>query len=125
MRKRVCYLILLEILIVLMLTFGWEFWFEDHTFAYLDLYHKPEVISERLECIITSSVFVFIALIVPFGIIIRDVSRRRHGVAQLHPGFLQSKVSTFPVPSAFPSGHRYIIKHEFLINQTPRYLYGV
>lgn len=75
MRRRVCYLILLEILIVLILTFGWEFWFEDLTFAYLDLKHAPEELSERMEYIITSSVFVFIALIVPFGIIIRDVSR--------------------------------------------------
>jgi len=75
MRKRVCYLILLELLIVLILTFGWEFWFEEPTFAYLAIDHGPEDMTEQMEYMITSSVFVIIALIVPFGIIIRDFSR--------------------------------------------------
>ena len=75
MIKRVCYLILLEMLIVLILTFVWEFWFENLTFANLAIDHNPEDITERLEYMITSSVFVCIALIIPLWIIIRDFSR--------------------------------------------------
>lgn len=75
MIKRVCYLILLEMLIVLILTFVWEFWFEERTFAYLAFDHDPEDITERLEYIITSFVFVCIALIIPLWIIISDFAR--------------------------------------------------
>jgi len=75
MKKRLYYLILLELLIVLILTTAWEFWLEDFTFELLNVDHEPEDLSERLEYIITSSVFVCIALIVPLWIIVRDVSR--------------------------------------------------
>jgi len=75
MRKRVYYLILLELLIVLILTFAWEFWFEDRTFAHLAIDHDPEDITEQLEYMITSSVFVCIALVIPLWIIVRDFSR--------------------------------------------------
>ncbi len=75
MKKRLYYLILLELLIVLILTTAWEFWFEDFTFGLMNIDHEPEDLTERLEYIITSSVFVCIALIVPIWIIIRDVSR--------------------------------------------------
>jgi len=75
MIKRVCYLILLEMLIVLILTFVWEFWFEERTFAYLAVDHGPEDITERLEYMITSFGFVCIALIIPLWIIIRDFDR--------------------------------------------------
>jgi len=75
MKKRLYYLILLELLIVLILTTAWEFWFEDFTFGFINIDHEPEDLTERLEYIITSSVFVCIALIVPIWIIIRDVSR--------------------------------------------------
>ena len=75
MKKRLYYLILLELLIVLILTTAWEFWFEDFTFGFMKVNHGPEDLTERLEYIITSSVFVCIALIVPIWIIIRDVSR--------------------------------------------------
>ena len=75
MIKRVCYLILLEMLIVLILTFVWEFWFEERTFAYLAIDHDPEDITERLEYMITSFVFVCIALVIPLWIIIRDFVR--------------------------------------------------
>ena len=75
MKKRLYYLILLELLIVLILTTAWEFWFEDFTFGFINIDHEPEDLTERLEYIITSSVFVGIALIVPIWIIIRDVSR--------------------------------------------------
>ena len=75
MKKRLYYLILLELLIVLILTTAWEFWFEDLT--------------ERLEYIITSSIFVCIALIVPIWIIIRDVSRLEKTTERLQ-GALES-----------------------------------
>jgi hypothetical protein len=75
MKKRLYYLILLELLIVLILTTAWEFWFEDFTFGLINIDHEPEDLTERLEYIITSSIFVCIALIVPIWIIIRDVSR--------------------------------------------------
>jgi len=75
MKKRLYYLILLELLIVLILTTAWEFWFEDFTFGLMNIDHEPEDLTERLEYIITSSIFVCIALIVPIWIIIRDVSR--------------------------------------------------
>ena len=75
MKKRLYYLILLELLIVLILTTAWEFWFEDFIFWLINIDHEPEDLTERLEYIITSSVFVGIALIVPIWIIIRDVSR--------------------------------------------------
>ena len=75
MKKRIYYLILLELLIVLILTTAWEFWFEEFTFGFINIDHEPEDLTERLEYIITSSVFVCIALIVPICIIIGDVSR--------------------------------------------------
>ena len=75
MKKRLYYLILLELLIVLILTTAWEFWFEDFTLGLINIDHEPEDLTERLEYIITSSIFVCIALIVPIWIIIRDVSR--------------------------------------------------
>ena len=83
MKKRIYYLILLELLIVLILTAVWEFWFEDFTFGFMDVNHEPEDLTERLEYIITSSVFVCIALIVPLWIIIRDVSRIEKTTARL------------------------------------------
>jgi hypothetical protein len=83
MKKRLYYLILLELLIVLMLTTAWEFWFEDFTFELLDVDHESEDLTERLEYIITSSVFVCLALIVPLWIIIKDVSRLEKTTARL------------------------------------------
>ena len=83
MKKRLYYLILLELLIVLILTTTWEFWFEDFTFGLINIDHEPEDLTERLEYIITSSVFVCIALIVPLWIIIRDVSRLEKTTARL------------------------------------------
>ena len=83
MKNRLYYLILLELLIVLILTTAWELWLEDFTFELLNVDHEPEDLSERLEYIITSSVFVCIALIVPLWIIIRDVSRLEKTTARL------------------------------------------
>jgi len=89
MKKRFYYLILLELLIVLILTTAWEFWFEDFTFGFINIDHEPEDLTERLEYIITSSVFVGIALIVPIWIIIRDVSRLEKTTERLQ-GALES-----------------------------------
>ena len=75
MRKRLYSLILLELVIVLILTTAWEFWFEDIAFEAIGLNHATESLTERLEYIITSSVFVCIALIIPLWIIIKDFSR--------------------------------------------------
>ena len=75
MKNRIYYLILLELLIVLMLTTAWEFWLEDFTFGVIKVEHAEEGLTERLEYMITSSVFVCIALIIPLWIIVRDFSR--------------------------------------------------
>jgi hypothetical protein len=66
-----------------MLTFTWEFWFEDFTYGFINIDHEPEDLTERVEYIITSSVFVLIALIVPLWIIIRDVSKLERTTANL------------------------------------------
>jgi hypothetical protein len=70
MKKRLYYIILLELLIVLVLTTAWEFWLEDFTFGVLNIEHAEEGLTERLEYIITSSVFVCIALVIPLWIIV-------------------------------------------------------
>ena len=82
-KKRIYCLILLEILIVLILTVSWEFWLEDFTFGFINIGHEPENLTERVEYIITSSVFVLIALIVPLWVIIRDVSKLEQTTARL------------------------------------------
>jgi hypothetical protein len=66
-----------------MLTTAWEFWFEDFTFEIFNIDHESEDLTERLEYIITSSIFVCIALIVPIWIIIRDVTRLEKTTKQL------------------------------------------
>jgi hypothetical protein len=83
MKKRIYYLILLELLIVLILTTTWEFWLEDFTFGFMNVKHETEDLTERLEYIITSCVFVCIALVVPLWIIIRDISRLEKTTARL------------------------------------------
>ena len=83
MKKRIYCLILLEIAIVLILTVVWEFWFEDFTYGFINIDHESEALSERIEYIITSSVFVLIALIVPLWIVIRDVSKLERTTAEL------------------------------------------
>ena len=75
MKKRIYCLILLELLMVLILTISWEFWLEDFTFGVINVTHAEEGFTERLEYIITSSIFVCIALIIPLWIIINDFSR--------------------------------------------------
>ena len=75
MKNRLYYILLFELLIVLILTTTWEFWLEDFTFDVMNVDHAEENLSERLEYIITSSVFVCIALIIPLWIIVRDFSK--------------------------------------------------
>jgi hypothetical protein len=82
-KKRIYCLILLEILIVLILTVMWEFWLEDITFGFINVDHGPEDLTERVEYIVTSSIFVLIALIVPLWIIIRDVSKLERATIKL------------------------------------------
>jgi hypothetical protein len=83
MKKRVYYLILLEVGMVLSLTIAWEFWLEDFTYVFFFVDHETEDLVERLEYIITSSVFVCIALIVPLWVIIKDISRLENTTARL------------------------------------------
>jgi hypothetical protein len=83
MKKHLYYIILLELLIVLILTTAWEFWLEDFTFGVINVNHAEEGLAERLEYMITSSVFVCIALIMPIGIIIRDFSRLEKATQRL------------------------------------------
>jgi len=83
MKKRIYFLIFFELLIVLILTTAWEFWLEDFTYGFINADHAPEDLTERIEYIITSSVFVCIALIVPFWIIVRDFSRLEKTTARL------------------------------------------
>jgi hypothetical protein len=56
MKKRLYYLILFELLIVLMLTTAWEFWLEEFTFGVINVNHAEKDFTARLEYIITSSV---------------------------------------------------------------------
>ena len=88
MKKRIYYLILLELFIVLILTLSWEFLLEDATFGAINVKHAHEDLAERLEYIITSIVFVCIALIIPLGIIIRDFARLEKTTKQLPPRVL-------------------------------------
>ena len=83
MKKRIYWLILLEIFVVLILTGVWEFWFEDFTYGFISIDHKSEDLTERIEYMITSSVFVLIALIVPFWVIIKDISKLEQTTARL------------------------------------------
>ena len=54
MKKRVYWLILLEVVIVLALTITWEFWLEDLTYAFFLVDHESEDLIERLEYVVTS-----------------------------------------------------------------------
>ena len=83
MKKRVYYLILLEVVIVLSLTITWEFWLEDLTYSFFLVDHETEDLVERLEYVLTSFVFVLIALIVPLWIIAKDVSKLEETQAEL------------------------------------------
>lgn len=73
MKKRVCFLFLLELALVLLLTITWEFWLEDLVYSGTVFEHGPENTAERLEYVITSFVFSLIALIFPFYLIMKGI----------------------------------------------------
>ena len=52
MKKRLYFLILLELLIVLILTTAWEFWLEDFTFDVMNVDHDEEGLTERLNTLL-------------------------------------------------------------------------
>jgi hypothetical protein len=83
MKKRVYWIILLELVIVLALTIIWEFWIEDLTYSLFLVDHETEDLVERLEYVLTSFVFVLIALIVPLWIIVNGVSKLEKTRAEL------------------------------------------
>ena len=73
MKKRIYCLFLLELITVLLLTITWEFWLEDMTYSVAMFDQEPEGTSERFEYVVTSFVFVLIALIFPFRLTIKHV----------------------------------------------------
>ena len=83
MKKRILYLFLLELVIILLLTILWEFWLEDLSFVVTLLGQKPETFGERLEYVLTSFVFVLIALILPIRVIIKSVVSLERANAEL------------------------------------------
>ncbi len=83
MKKRIYYLILFEVILVLALTIAWEFWLEDLICPLFFADHATENLVERLEYIVTSFVFVVIALIVPLRLIVNGVSKLERTQATL------------------------------------------
>jgi hypothetical protein len=83
MKKKVYLLIVTEVFIVLLLTVGWEFWLEDLAYPIFAFDHEPEALVERLEYVVTSFVFVLIALIVPFWLIVKGVAKLERSQAEL------------------------------------------
>jgi len=83
MKRRVYRLILFELFIVLLLTIAWEFWLEDQAYPVFSLDHEPEEFVERLEYVLTSLVFVLIALVVPFRLIVKGVGKLERSQAEL------------------------------------------
>ena len=65
------------------LTITWEFWFEDLAYSFFVVDHETEDLVERLEYVLTSFVFVLIALIVPLFIIVNGVSKLEQTQAEL------------------------------------------
>ena len=98
MKKRVYCLILLEVVIVLALTITWEFWLEDLTYAFFIVDHEPEDLVERLEYVVTSFVFVLIALTVPLWIIVKGVSKLERTQADLQEALRNIKTLRGLVP---------------------------
>lgn len=83
MKKRIFFLISIEILIVLLLTIAWEFWLEDIAYSFLAFDHEPESVVEKFEYVVTSFVFVLIALIFPIWVIFKGVSKLEQNRAKL------------------------------------------
>ncbi len=83
MKKRVYLWILIEVVTLLALTVAWEFLFEDPVFTLLKLPHKAEDLPERLEYIITSMIFILIALIFPLRWLFKDIAKREQVISEL------------------------------------------
>ena len=83
MQKRIYLLILLEVIVVLALTVAWEFWLEDLICPLFFADYETEDLVERLEYVVTSFVFIVIALIVPLRMIVKGVSRLVRSEAKL------------------------------------------
>ena len=98
MKKRVYCLILLEVIIVLLLTIAWEFWLEDLTYALFLVDHDTEDLVERLEYVVTSFVFVLIALIVPLWVIVKGVSKLERTQVELQEALRNIKTLRGLVP---------------------------
>ena len=98
MKKRVYCLILLEVIIVLSLTIAWEFWLEDLTYALFLVDHDTEDLVERLEYVVTSFVFVLIALIVPLWVIVKGVSKLERTQVELQEALRNIKTLRGLVP---------------------------
>ena len=98
MKKRIYLLILLEVIVVLALTVAWEFWLEDLICPLFFVDHKTEDLIERLEYVVTSFVFIVIALIVPLWIILKGVSKLERSQAKLREALENIKTLRGLVP---------------------------
>ncbi len=83
MKKRVYLWILTEVVTLLALTVAWEFLFEEPVFALLKLPHEAEDLPEHLEYIITSMIFILIALIFPLRWLFKDIAKREQVISEL------------------------------------------
>jgi hypothetical protein len=90
---------LLELFVVVLLTIAWEFWLDEFAYSFIRMGHELEDLTERLEYIVTFSVFVFIALIIPLCMIIKHVSRLEHTMSELQkvPINLKTLQSLLPI----------------------------
>ena len=98
MKKKVYLLIVIEVLIVLCLTVVWEFWLEDLAYPVFAVDHEPEALVEKLEYVVTSLVFVLIALIVPFWLIVKGVTKLERSRAELQDALDNIKTLRGMVP---------------------------
>jgi hypothetical protein len=91
MKKRIFTLILIEVIVVLVLTAVYEFMIEDFMFGYFKEGYESESLIERMEYIITTMIFIFIALIFPVTIIVRDSTKREQTLNKLQRALIDIK----------------------------------
>ena len=91
MKKRICCLFLLELVLVLLLTLTWEFWLEDLIVSDMTFDHRPETTAERLEYVVTSFVFVLISLPLPFYMIMKLVTTLEDSRSKLQKSLVNLK----------------------------------
>ena len=80
------------------MTIAWEFWLEDLTYALFLVDHDTEDLVERLEYVVTSFVFVLIALIVPLWVIVKGVSKLERTQVELQEALRNIKTLRGLVP---------------------------